>query len=114
MEIRLTDEQNNVIKYIKEGYNLIIKARAGCAKTTTCLYSIKKLKEKKILFILFNKMLKVDLCNKINNIFTKKERENIYSNNYHTLIMEFYGQINGTYSDIIEVCEDNIQPIKDM
>lgn len=46
-KINLTDEQSNIIKYVKDDYNLIIKARAGCAKTTTCLYSIKKTQRKK-------------------------------------------------------------------
>ena len=110
----LTNEQKCIIKYIEDGYNLIIKARAGCAKTTTCLYSIEKLKGKKKLFLLFNKMLKLDLYNKINKMFTKDEKDYIVSNNYHSFVIDFYNQKNGTYSDIIKVCEDNIIPIKDI
>ena len=105
LKMNLTNEQISIINYIKNGYNLIIKARAGCAKTTTCLHSIKSIKGKKVLFLLFNKMLKIDLHNKINKMFTNEERKNIVSNNYHSFIMDFYNQKNGTYSDIIKVCE---------
>lgn len=85
--IQLTNEQKNIINFIKG------------------LYSIKKLKGKKILFLLINKMLKIDLYNKINKIFKKEEKDNIVSNNYHSFVIEIYNQINGTYSDMINVCE---------
>ena len=109
-----TEEQNNIIQNIKEGYNIIIQAGAGCAKTTTCLQSIRELQDKKCLFLLFNRMLKIDLQHKVKKYFDKKKQKDIIATNYHSLIISHYGQDSGTYYSMIDLYKNGKAPTQEL
>ena len=57
----LTDEQNLILNTIKAGEDVIkINAFAGTGKTTTLLTIAKELKQKKILYLAFNKSIQLE------------------------------------------------------
>lgn len=83
---KLSDEQQNIINYIKNGYNVIVDAVAGCGKTTTSLSLCNELKNMKILMLTYNSGLKIDTRKKID----KYKLENIQVHSYHSFCLNYY------------------------
>lgn len=52
-----TNEQQNILTHIQQGYNIITRAVAGSGKTTTCKCIIEGCPDKKILILMFNRRL---------------------------------------------------------
>lgn len=87
--IKLTEEQDTFIKEALTGKNILVDACIGSGKTTT----IQKLcgkyhSSKKILYLTYNKLLKIDAQNKI-------RKRNILVQNYHGfsfMVLKDYGK----------------------
>lgn len=65
--MELSTKQKNILEtWNKEDVNILIKASAGCSKTTTLMLLMKESK-KKTLFIAFNKSIQTEIQDKIDN-----------------------------------------------
>ena len=81
MNTNLTDEQQSVIKLACEGHNVLVDACIGSGKTTTinelCKQYIRVYPSRKIVYLTYNKLLKLDAQKKIGY------HPNIFVTNYH-------------------------------
>lgn len=81
MNTNLTDEQQSVINLACEGHNVLVDACIGSGKTTTinelCKQYIRVYPNKKIVYLTYNKLLKLDAQKKIGY------HPNIFVTNYH-------------------------------
>ncbi|WP_434342047.1 AAA family ATPase [Mesomycoplasma hyopneumoniae] len=74
---KLTEEQQNVVNLALKGENILVDACIGSGKTTVIQVLCDKLPiDKKILYLTYNKLLKVEAKNKIKN-------KNVMVQNYH-------------------------------
>jgi superfamily I DNA/RNA helicase len=63
-----SQQQNQIFDFFREGKgNLVVVARAGCAKTTTVIEGIKHSRDNKIILCAFNKNIAEELKNRIDN-----------------------------------------------
>lgn len=76
MPIILSEEQLLFIKHAKNGNNILVDACIGSGKTTAIQHLCNKLPSKKILYLTYNKLLKIDAKSKIKN-------KNVMVTNYH-------------------------------
>lgn len=78
--ILLSDEQETFIRYALEGHNIMVNACIGSGKTTAiqelCNRYMKKYKNRKVLYLTYNKLLKLDAKEKIKN-------KGVLVSNYH-------------------------------
>ena len=84
----LSDEQSNVIKFLKKSFNLIVDSVAGSGKTTTCLHIAKELNDLNILLLTYNSRLKEE---------TREKRDyfkltNLEVHSYHAFCMRYYSK----------------------
>ena len=61
----LSDEQQEMITYVKEGHNVLVDACIGSGKTTAIQTLCNEISDKKILYLTYNTLLKLDAKNKI-------------------------------------------------
>lgn len=73
---QLSEEQKNFINEAKQGKNILVDACIGSGKTTAIQVLCNELKGKKILYLTYNRLLKIDAQSKIINSYTNV-------NNYH-------------------------------
>ena len=73
---QLSEEQKNFIDEAKQGKNILVDACIGSGKTTAIQVLCNELKGKKILYLTYNRLLKIDAQSKIVNSYTNV-------NNYH-------------------------------
>lgn len=74
--IILSDEQQKVIEFAKDGKNILVNACIGSGKTTTIQHLCNVLYNKKILYLTYSRLLKLDAKDKI-------KYRNTTVNNYH-------------------------------
>lgn len=72
----LTDEQQRLIEEVRKGNNVLVDACIGSGKTTTIQVLCNEMPDKNILYLTYNKLLKVDAQAKICQLGTMV-------NNYH-------------------------------
>lgn len=72
----LSDEQQEMIELVKSGKNVLVDACIGSGKTTTIQVLCNEITEKNILYLTYNKLLKVDAKSKITT-------KNVTVTNYH-------------------------------
>ena len=76
-EMYLSEEQNKFIKIAQEGKNILVDACIGSGKTTAIQVLCSQLpKNKNILYLTYNKLLKIDAKSKI-------KEKNVQVTNYH-------------------------------
>lgn len=75
-DFELSNEQAMFVKYAIEGKNILVNACIGSGKTTSIQYLCNEMSEKKILYLTYNKLLKLDAKKKIKN-------KNVVVQNYH-------------------------------
>lgn len=105
-EITLSEEQQEFINQALNGENILVDACIGSGKTTAIQYLCNYIKDKQILYLTYNKLLKVDAQSKIKG-------SNIEVNNYHGLaykVLSEYG-IRTSVSNLIQTINttDNIR-----
>lgn len=75
--MRLSEEQSEFVKIAQEGKNILVDACIGSGKTTAIQALCKELpRDKKILYLTYNKLLKIDAKSKIHE-------KNVLVTNYH-------------------------------
>lgn len=84
--INLNIEQKEIIESIKDGYNIIVDAVAGCGKTTTSLGIAQECKEKKILLLTYNAGLKTETRQRI----LKYNIKNLEVHSYHSFCVKYF------------------------
>ena len=96
-EFIASDYQEAIFKHVEHGVgNMIIRAAAGSAKTTTivnCIFIIPK--DKKTLFVAFNK----DIVESINNLIGKKKGTNVST--FHSLGFSIFKENQENGAEII-------------
>ncbi|MBR0542462.1 MAG: AAA family ATPase [Clostridia bacterium] len=76
VQVVLSPEQNYLIELAQQGKNVLVDACIGSGKTTTIQQLCNVLDGKKVLYLTYNKLLKIDAKQKINNY-------NVMVTNYH-------------------------------
>ena len=84
----VSDEQQNIITYVENGKNVQVDACAGSGKSTTILSAAKALPHKNFLLITYNKSLRKEIKEKIDELDLK----NITVHTYHSLAVAVYNQ----------------------
>ena len=105
--MELTVEQKEFIQKAKEGKNILVNACIGSGKTTAIQELCKEIpKEKKILYLTYNKLLKIDAKSKI-------KQKNVLVTNYHGFAyMALKGvKISVGVSDLIQTYNKRKPPI---
>lgn len=75
--MRLSEEQSEFVEIAQEGKNILVDACIGSGKTTAIQALCKELpRDKKILYLTYNKLLKIDAKSKIH-------QKNVLVTNYH-------------------------------
>ena len=78
-----SSQQEKIFSFFKTGHgNLIVRARAGCGKTTTILQAVTYAKERRILLVAFNKNIAEELQRRLKN-------PNAYAKTLHSLGFSF-------------------------
>ena len=96
-EIRLSEEQQEFVCQALNGRNILVDACIGSGKTTAIQYLCDKLaKSKKVLYLTYNKLLKIDAQAKIKN-------KNAKVQNYHGIAWYYLHKIgiSAGVSDLI-------------
>ena len=103
--IKLSDEQQEFIRRVKAGENVLVDACIGSGKTTAIQALCRELPEKRILYLTYNRLLKEDARRKIPN------RWNITVTNYHGFAYQALKStgINVGVSDLIQTF-NSVQP----
>jgi hypothetical protein len=114
--INLNIEQKEIINSIKNGYNIIVDAVAGCGKTTTSLAIAQECKDKNILLLTYNAGLKTETRQRI----LKYNISNLEVHSYHSFCVKYYNypcyddlrmQLLLNNNDIINKCNFNFDLI---
>ena len=86
-QIHYTKEQESIIKKVnEEKKNILIIAKAGCAKTSTLFFVAEKL-QKKILLITYNKKLRKDSIKQARDLNLEDKVE---CHTFHSLALKYY------------------------
>ncbi len=98
----LSDEQNKVIDMALQGYNLLVDACIGSGKTYTIQSLCNEIHDKKVLYLTYNKLLKLDARSKI-------KQKNVKVTNYHGFAWELChrNNIKANQTDCIRKALDN-------
>lgn len=102
----LTDEQRELLIQVQSGKNVLVDACIGSGKTTAIQVLCNTFKNKKILYLTYNKLLKIDAQSKIKG-------RNVYVQNYHGFASGALFRINVRcgISDLIQVFNKRKPPI---
>jgi hypothetical protein len=102
--LKLSTEQENIIKAIEEGKDVFVDACIGAGKTTLLNAVCETFNRKRILYLTYNKLLKEDAKNKINSA-------NAEVLNYHGFAYKYLirGRIRYTNQDGIKEVVKNIK-----
>ena len=84
--MKLSPEQQHILDTTKTGVNVYVDAVAGTGKTTLILSIAKELKQKQILQMTYNKSLKFEVREKIE----QEEIINLNVHTYHSLAVCYY------------------------
>ena len=103
--VQLSDEQQLFVDKALSGMNILVDACIGSGKTTAiqrlcCAYP----ETTKILYLTYNKLLKLDAKGKIKN-------KNVTVTNYHGFA---YGEIRGIIAELHQVIADGLEAVADL
>jgi hypothetical protein len=84
----VSDEQQNIITHVENGKNVQVDACAGSGKSTTILSAAKALPHKNFLLITYNKSLRKEIKEKVDELGLK----NIIVHTYHSLAVAVYNE----------------------
>lgn len=103
----LSEEQREFIEFALKGGNILVEACIGSGKTTAIQHLCDLLpQDKKILYLTYNKLLKLDAKSKIKN-------KNVLVTNYHGLAWRFLKQngFSAGVSDMIQMVINKVTKI---
>lgn len=88
-----SEEQQLIIDYVKQGFNIQVQAVAGSGKSTTVLSVAKQCHDKQILQLTYNSSLRLEIKEKVKEL----ELENISVHTFHSLAVKYYS--NDSHTD---------------
>jgi len=97
-----SEAQLKTIKHIKDGHNLVLDCCAGSGKTTTNMYIAKSCKDKNILVLTYNKKLKFETREKVQNLGLN----NVEVHSYHSFCVRYYDRSCFTDSIIDKIIKN--------
>lgn len=103
----LSEEQREFIEFALKGGNILVDACIGSGKTTAIQHLCDLIpQDKKILYLTYNKLLKLDAKSKIKN-------KNVMVTNYHGLAWQFLKQngLSAGVSDMIQMVINKVTKI---
>jgi hypothetical protein len=104
----LSDEQQLILNYVKEGKNVIVDAVAGTGKTTMILSIAAELLDLKIVQFTYNSSLKEDV--------RKRAKEtglnNIEIHTFHSFMKAYYSETGFGDSDMRKVLSKDLSPYR--
>lgn len=102
--MKRTEEQEAIIKAVEEGHNVFVDACIGAGKTTTLNDICITLRNKKILYLTYNKLLKEDAKKQIRG-------RNVEVHNYHGFVYRYLSayRIPYTHQNGIKDFISNVQ-----
>ena len=106
--MKLSVEQQHILDRVKAGNNIAVDAVAGTGKTTLILSIAADLKEKQILQMTYNKSLKFEVREKIEN--AKIENLNVHT--FHSLAVCYYSETAYVDNEIRKIIVENKKPTK--
>jgi hypothetical protein len=89
----LSEEQQNILKNIVEGHNVIVDSCAGTGKTTLILSVAKALATSKLLQMTYNSMLRIEVKERSEKLGIK----NMEVHTFHSLAVRYY--LPSSYTD---------------
>jgi len=104
---RLSDEQQNILDKVKEGYNVVVDSVAGTGKTTLNLSIARELPKKKILQMTYNKSLRHEVKQKVHDLGFS----NMEVHTYHSLAVRYYSPLANDDIELKRVTCANIPPV---
>ena len=97
-------EQQIITSHVSNGFNVCTKATAGSGKSTSIIYLADTLKNKRILQITYNSMLRKEFKEKIENL----KISNIDVHTYHSLGVKFFSSKAHTDSGLRQILHNNL------
>lgn len=106
--MQLSSEQELILNKVKGGSNVIVDAVAGTGKTTLILSIASEVSNKEILQMTYNKSLKFEVREKIEN----QKITNLQVHTYHSLAVCYYNNNAHVDNEIRKIIVNNISPIR--
>lgn len=102
----ISQEQQQVIDYLKTNRNVVVNSVAGSGKTTCNLHIATYFTEKNILLLTYNSKLKLETREKVKALkLTKLE-----THSYHSFCVKYYHHQCFTDTEIDDILENNTKP----
>lgn len=100
-----SEEQMNIIKYVKNKKSVTVNAVAGSGKTTLVLSFCKLCSDKKVLQLTYNSLLASEVRAKVN----KNKIENIEIHTYHSMALKYYLYSGYTDTEMEKVIKEDMK-----
>jgi superfamily I DNA/RNA helicase len=84
----VSGEQQYIIDMVQQGKNVQVDACAGSGKSTTILSTAKSMPDKQFLLITYNKSLRKEIKEKVDEL----ELKNVTVHTYHSLAVAMYNK----------------------
>lgn len=108
--MKLSPEQQHILDTTKTGVNVYVDAVAGTGKTTLILSIAKELKQKQILQMTYNKSLKFEVREKIE----QQEIINLNVHTYHSLAVCYYRDTAFVDNELRKIIVNKEKPNKEI
>jgi thymidine kinase len=106
MPIDASEEQQDIINSLGEGYNVLTDSVAGSGKTTTILFLAKAFQEKKIIVVTYNSRLKAETRERVR----KCKIQNLEVHSYHSLGLQYYTSPCNTDTHLMNILRQTKKP----
>jgi hypothetical protein len=103
---KMSQEQRDVLNYIRADSNVIVDACAGSGKSTTILSIAKEMTGKRIRQFTYNSMLRHEIKEKIRELGIS----NLEVHTYHSFAVKYYSDVAHTDTGIRQITRDNMLP----
>jgi hypothetical protein len=103
---QLSGEQEIILTNIEQGNHVIVDAVAGSGKSTVVLSIAEKMKDKKILQMTYNSMLRLEVKEKVE----KMRINNLKVHTFHSLAVRYYSEDAITDTGIRNIVMNNLPP----
>jgi hypothetical protein len=100
-----SEEQQQIISAIIEGYNVVVDSIAGSGKTTCSLHIAKSSPEKKILHLTYNAKLRLETKEKVK----KYGIHNLEVHSYHSFCVKYFNEVCYTDNEIDKLLKNDTQ-----
>lgn len=108
--MKLSEEQQHILNVTKTGVNVVVDAVAGTGKTTLILSIADELPDTQILQMTYNKSLKFEVREKIENA----KLDNLSVHTFHSLAVCYYTEKAHVDSEIRKIIVNNLKPVRDI